>query len=157
ELRTPINATLGYAELVEMGVGGPVTEQQREYLARMRASQEHLLGIINDLLNYSRIEAGQLQYDFAPVSLSAVIDTVIPMVEPQAVMNGLEVVLWPCPEGLVGWADRMKVEQIVLNLLANAVKFTPAGGSITVGCRTLDGNVAITVADTGLGIAPEEQ
>lgn len=157
ELRTPINATLGYAELVEMGVGGPVTEQQREYLARMRASQEHLLGIINDLLNYSRIEAGQLQYDFAPVSLSAVIDTVIPMVEPQAVMKGLEVVLGPCPEGLVGWADRMKVEQIVLNLLANAVKFTPAGGSITVGCRTLDGNVAITVADTGLGIAPEEQ
>jgi signal transduction histidine kinase len=157
ELRTPINATLGYAELLETGIGGPVTEQQREYLGRIRSSQEHLLAIVTDLLNYGRIEAGQVRYELGPVPVHAVVETVLPMVEPQAVAKGLTVAHGPCQEGLVGRADRVKAEQIVLNLLSNAVKFTPVGGRITVGCGAADGRVVIGVTDTGPGIAPEQQ
>ncbi len=157
ELRTPINATLGYADLLEMEVGGPVNPQQREYLARIRGSQQHLLRIITDLLNYSRIEARQVEYDLQPVAVHDVVEAVLPMVEPQALSRGLTVVHGPCPGGAVARTDRVKAEQIVLNLLSNAVKFTPAGGQVTVGCGTVEGHVVVTVADTGPGIPPEKQ
>jgi PAS domain S-box-containing protein len=157
ELRTPINASMGYAELIEMGLGGPVTEQQREYLARIRGSQEHLLGIINDLLNYSRVEAGQVRYELVPVHIHTVVDAVLPMIEPQAVAKGLTVEHGPCADDAVGCADRTKAEQIVLNLLSNAVKFTPTGGRITVSCQAEGDRATITVADTGPGIPPEQQ
>jgi PAS domain S-box-containing protein len=157
ELRTPINATMGYAELIEMGIGGPVTEQQREYLARVRGSQEHLLGIINDLLNYSRIESGQVRYDLAPVRVHDVVAAVLPMVEPQALARELALHHGPCDVGAIAQADRAKAEQIVLNLLSNAVKFTPPGGSVTVGCGVVDHRAVITVADSGPGIHPEQQ
>ena len=155
ELRTPINATLGYAQLLETGIGGPITEQQREYLTRLRASQQHLLRIVNDMLNYSRIEAGQMVYELAPVPLSAVVGVVLPMVEPQAVNKQLTLEHRPFPEPLIGRADQAKVEQIILNLLSNAVKFTPAGGRIVIGYAVLDSGLAITVQDTGPGIPPD--
>jgi PAS domain S-box-containing protein len=156
ELRTPLNAIGGYTELMQMGIGGPVTEHQDEYLSRIRGSQQHLLGIITDLLNYSRIEAGQLTYDVVEVATDRMIATVLPLVEPQAVAKGLALIQGHCPPGLIAKADRTKAEQIVLNLLSNAVKFTPGGGEVTVSCAPVGECVAISVRDTGPGIAPDK-
>jgi PAS domain S-box-containing protein len=155
ELRTPLNAIGGYAELIEMGLGGSVSDQQREYLARIRGSQQHLLRIINDLLNYSRIESGKLSYEQEPVPLAAVIETVTTMIGPQATAKRITVDTPPCRDDVIAVADRLKVEQIVLNLLTNAVKFTPPSGSVTIGCRAENARVLLTVADTGPGIPPD--
>jgi PAS domain S-box-containing protein len=157
ELRTPLNAIGGYAELIELGIGGAVSEDQLAYLSRIRGSQQHLLGIITDLLNYSRIEAGQVTYDMVAVPVHAVIDTVLPLLEPQAMAKGLALEHGPCVEGLVVRADRTKAEQIVLNLLSNAVKFTPAGGRVAVACGIADDRVVISVRDTGPGIPADKQ
>jgi PAS domain S-box-containing protein len=155
ELRTPINATLGYAGLIEMGIGGQLSEQQVEYLGRIRRSQERLLRIINDLLNYSRVEAHKVEYDVAPVHLHEVVDTVLPLVVPQAQTKGITLTYGGCPDNLVALADRQRLEQILLNLLSNAVKFTPGGGYIRVDCRGADSVIAIDVKDSGPGIAHE--
>jgi signal transduction histidine kinase len=158
ELRTPINAAMGYAELIEMGLGGPVSDQQLEYLGRIRGSHAHLLAIVTDLLNYSRIEAGHVRYDLAPVALAAVLDAVLPMIEPQAALKGVALARERCADAVVARADRAKAQQIVLNLLSNAVKFTPAGGRIALDCgAAAAGVVRITVADTGPGIPPDKQ
>jgi signal transduction histidine kinase len=157
ELRTPINAAMGYVDLLDAGIGGHLTEQQREYLTRIRSSQEHLLGIITDLLNYGRIEAGQVLYELAPVPLRELIDRVFPMVEPQAAAKGILLDIGPCQKGLVVGADRARAEQIILNLLSNAVKFTSAGGRITVGCGVVGAWGVITVQDTGPGIPLDKQ
>jgi PAS domain S-box-containing protein len=157
ELRTPLNAIAGYVDLIEIGVGGPVTEKQRVYLGRIRSSQQHLLGIISDLLNYSRIEAGQMTYNLGSVPVHSLVDAVLPLVEPQAAAKKLRVEHGPCPAEPVALADRIKAEQIVLNLLSNAVKFTPAGGSISVTCGASGDNVTIAVCDTGPGIPAEKQ
>ena len=157
ELRTPLNAIAGYAELMGLGISGPVTEQQQGYLARIRGSQQHLLGIITDLLNYSRMESGQLSYQIVAVPVHAVVETVLPLLEPQAMAKGVALEQGSCPSGLLARADRMKAEQIVLNLLSNAVKFTPAGGRVTVRCDAADDRVLIAVRDTGLGIPADKQ
>ena len=156
ELRTPINATIGYAQLIDAAIGGPVTEQQRDYIARICASQQHLLRIINDLLDYSRISAKKITLDFTPVAIQAVIDAVIPMVEPQAATKGLDVRCARSPLDIMVRADRVKAEQILLNLLSNAVKFTPSGGSVSVttGADAVWGT--IVVHDTGPGIPPDK-
>jgi PAS domain S-box-containing protein len=156
ELRTPLNAIGGYAELIDMGVAGPVTDEQRSYLARIRGSQQHLLAIINDLLNYSRTEAGQVQYDIQRVSLHEIVDRAIPMMLPQATMKSIAVSHGPCSEDACAWADQQKVEQIALNLLSNAVKFTPNGGSVTVSCEKRNAESTITVSDTGPGVPPDK-
>ena len=155
ELRTPLNAIGGYAELIEMGLGGSVSDQQREYLTRIRSSQQHLLRIINDLLNYSRIEAGKVSYDEEPVALPVVVDTVVAMVQPQTTAKGIALLAPPCPDAVVALGDRLKIEQIVLNLLSNAIKFTPSSGSVTVSCRNGDDSVSLSVTDTGPGIPSE--
>jgi PAS domain S-box-containing protein len=157
ELRTPINATMGYADLLLMEIGGQLSEQQREYVARVRGSQEHLLAIINDLLNYGRIEAGALNYEIAPAPLREMVEKVFPMVEPQARAKGLTLVMQPCPKNLLVKVDRIKAEQIMLNLLWNAVKFTPAGGRVSVGCVLAESTGRIVVEDNGPGIPPEKQ
>jgi PAS domain S-box-containing protein len=157
ELRTPINATMGYAELIELEIGGNVSEQHRDYLARIRGSQEHLLQIINDLLNYSRIEAGQVHYDLTAVPVHEVVGAVFPMVEPQATKKGLTLNHGPCPNDAIGIVDRGKAEQVVLNLLSNAVKFTPAGGRVAVNCGALADRVVVAVSDTGPGIPLDQQ
>ena len=157
ELRTPLNAIGGYAELLEVGIGGPITDQQREYLARIRSSQQHLLGIITDLLNYSRIEAGQVTYDLTELEMESVISRVMPLLEPQAASKGLALDRDPCATQIVGFADQTKTEQIVLNLLSNAVKFTPAGGRVTIGCRHEQDRVLVWVRDTGPGIPADKQ
>ncbi len=152
ELRTPLNAIGGYTELLAMGVRGPVNEAQTEDLQRIKRSQEHLLGIINDILNFSRIEAGQVTYDYSKVSLCDVIESVGHMIEPQAAAKGLSLEVLECPLEVTAWADKSKVEQVLINLLSNAVKFTEQG-KVTIECDWNDAQtVAIDVVDTGVGI-----
>jgi PAS domain S-box-containing protein len=154
ELRTPLNAIAGYTDLLLAGVGGAVNAQHAEYLHRIRSSQQHLLSIINDILNFSRIEAGQLSYDIHPVSLCAVMDRVVPMIEPQAQVKRIDIERWHGPDHTAS-ADRAKVEQILLNLLSNAVKFTQPGGRIVISCSSAGGFVLLSVQDTGIGIPAE--
>jgi PAS domain S-box-containing protein len=156
ELRTPLNAIGGYAQLIEMGVAGPVTEQQREQLDRIQRSQQHLLRVINDILNFSRVEAGEVEYYIAPVPMRDVLDAVTPLVAPQAEAKGLNLETIACPLGLTAEADRAKVEQIVVNLLSNAVKFTAAGGAVTLFCSDSPDRVLVHVRDTGIGIPADQ-
>ena len=155
ELRTPLNAISGYAQLMQEGIVGPVTEQQFEYLSRIRASQQHLLGIVNDLLNYSRIEAGEVAYDREPVVMHEVVERVMAMIAPQAARKGLRLEHGPCAPDVVARADQLKTEQVLLNLVSNAVKFTPEAGRIVVSCGWRDERATIEVRDTGPGIPPD--
>jgi PAS domain S-box-containing protein len=157
ELRTPLNAIGGYTELLELGIHGPVTAEQRTALERIRLSQRHLLGIITDLLNFSRIEAGQVSYESERVPVRDVVQSVLPLLEPQAVGKGITLEHGPCDAGFVVLADRLKMEQILVNLLSNAVKFTPAGGRVVVECGVSGNGAIITVRDTGPGIAIDQQ
>jgi PAS domain S-box-containing protein len=153
ELRTPLNAIGGYADLLLLGIGGEMPSQHRQYLERIRTSQQHLLAIINDILNFSRIEAGQVTYEIEPVSMTAAIEAVSPMIEPQATMKGVHIGRpADTASDAVARADRSKVEQILLNLLSNAVKFTEAGGRIDFTCERVGDRVALHVRDTGIGI-----
>jgi PAS domain S-box-containing protein len=156
ELRTPLNAIGGYAELLALGVRGPLTESQAEDIERIRRSQRHLLGIINDILNFARLDAGHLVYDIAPVPVREMVEGVTPMITPQAALKAIHFAARECPPDAVARADRSKVEQILLNLLSNAVKFTPSGGSVSVGCRTSGGRVVVAVRDTGVGIPADK-
>ena len=157
ELRTPLNAIGGYAELLLMGLSGPVTEQQLEQLGRIKRSQEHLLGIINDILNFSRVEAGQLAYEIGAVPVHEVVDAVVRMLMPQATSKGVQLRASGCGLDIVAWADRIRTEQIVLNLVSNAVKFTASGGSVDVSCDAFGADqIALRVADTGCGIPADQ-
>ncbi len=156
ELRTPLNAIGGYTQLLSLGLGGPVTEEQAQYLERIRQSQEHLMGIITDLLNFSRIESGRLSYDIAPIQLSDTLDTVLAMVQPQAAPKGVELERGSRSLEFKALADRSKLDQILLNLLSNAIKFTEAGGKVTIESWTENENAYISVVDTGCGIPAEK-
>jgi PAS domain S-box-containing protein len=159
ELRTPLNAIGGYAQLIEMGVHGPLTDDQRVALGRILRSQKHLLRLINDVLNLARIEAGRVDYKIGAVPLAEVVRTVLPMVEPQLAAKGITPRTTFDLEPTVR-ADREKLEQITLNLLTNATKFTPSGGTITVRVRSdpaIERRVLLDVEDTGIGISPEMQ
>jgi signal transduction histidine kinase len=151
ELRTPLNAIGGYADLLLMGVTGELGPDQREYLGRLKRSQQHLLGIINDLLNFSRIEAGRITYNIETISLAETVRRVLPMIEPQAIQRGINVSVEESADHFA-LADPSKTEQILLNLLSNAVKFTGHGGSISISHFTADGWSGIRVSDTGIGI-----
>ncbi|MEP6729549.1 MAG: PAS domain-containing sensor histidine kinase [bacterium] len=155
ELRTPLNAIGGYADLLLTGIGGSVAPKQKEYLERIRGSQLHLLAIINDILNFSRIEAGQLNYEIRTVSLAAVVDAVVPMIEPQAAAKSLHVEQTSFA-GADVTGDQAKIEQILLNLLSNAVKFTKAGGRIEIECERRDDRIELRVRDSGIGIPESE-
>ena len=152
ELRTPLNAIGGYTDLLTLGLGGPVTPQQLDYLERIRRSQLHLMGIIADLLNFSRIEAGQISYDIAPILLSQTFDSVTTLVEPQAMARSVSLKRETCEPDLTVMGDRSKVDQILLNLLSNAIKFTDRGGTITLSTSFTHDTASILVADTGRGI-----
>jgi signal transduction histidine kinase len=159
ELRTPLNAIAGHVQLIQLGIYGPVTDEQRAALDRIGRSQRHLLGLINDILNLARIEAGRVEYRITTVRVADVLTEIAPMIEPQIRTRSLQYrVALPTPEVTVR-ADREKLEQILLNLLSNAAKFTPAGGSIEVSCVTHQDRsdlVFIRVTDTGIGIAEDK-
>ena len=156
ELRTPLNAIGGYAELIELEVHGPVTDEQRDALRRVQKSQRHLLGLINGVLNYARIETGNVNYDIEVVPVDEVLATCEALIAPQVRARQLQLLLSACRPGTNVVADREKVQQIVLNLLSNAVKFTDPGGSIGVSCVVKAGTVEIRVTDSGRGIPPEK-
>lgn len=155
ELRTPLNAIGGYTELIEMGLRGSVTEEQRQDLQRIRKSQTHLLNLINDVLHFAKLDAGRVEYDLQVVPLDEMIDELEPFVAPQIGAKGLRYEHRRCDEMLAARADREKVRQILLNLLSNAVKFTAPGGAIEVGCEARADAVLIAVRDTGVGVPPE--
>jgi len=156
ELRTPLNAIGGYVELMNLGIGGPPSAEQKEYLGRIRKSQQHLLGIISDLLNFSRIEAGHLSYEVSPVSLSTVIESVTPMVEPAAAAKQIELTSEPLRHDCVAMGDRARIDQILLNLLSNAIKYTAAGGTMKIKCAASGKTASISVTDTGRGVPREK-
>jgi PAS domain S-box-containing protein len=156
ELRTPLNAIGGYTELLTLGLGGPVTPEQMDYLDRIRRSQQHLIGIISDLLNFSRIEGGPLTYDIQPLAFSDVINNVVPLIEPQAQAKAISLKTDSGNPDCMALGDRAKVDQILLNLLSNAVKFTSADGSVNVACTTSESTASIAVTDTGAGIPADK-
>jgi signal transduction histidine kinase len=155
ELRTPLNAIGGYTDLLLTGIGGDVSPRQQQYLERIRSSQQHLLAVINDILNFSRIEAGRLQLEIAPVSLQDVVDAVVPMIEPQAAAKKLVVEQESFDKAVVS-GDKAKIEQILINLLSNAVKFTEPGGRISIVCERRGDCFELSVRDTGIGIPENE-
>jgi signal transduction histidine kinase len=156
ELRTPLNAIGGYVDLLDMGLRGPLTDEQRDYLLRIKRSQQRLLGMINDVLNFARLEAGQVHYDITPVPLQDALREVDVLVEPQLQGRGLRFEHRPCAPALCVQADREKLQQIVLNLLVNAIKFTPSGGEIVLDCEERTGEVAVRVRDTGRGVPQDK-
>src|SRR5436190_2502660 len=152
ELRTPLNAIAGYTELLSMGLRGPVTEEQLRDLSRIRQNQQHLLEIITDILNFSRIEAGRVRYALVPVPVHELLSRMEAMIEPQARARSIEYRCENVADGMEVLADREKLEQVLINLLSNAVKFTPAGGRITLSAVSNGERVALRVQDTGIGI-----
>ena len=156
ELRTPLNAIGGYAQLMEDGISGPLTETQREYLKRVRRSQQHLESLINDVLDFAKLEAGRLDFELTEFTLADGLSAVIALVEPQTGEKDLRFDYGGGDPGVVVRADRDKVLQIVLNLVSNAVKFTDPGGRIAVDWIADRGQARIRVADTGAGIPPEK-
>lgn len=161
ELRTPLNAIAGHAQLIEMGLHGQVTEAQREALARIELAQRHLLGLVNDVLNFARLQAGRIEYDVRPVRLADVTAAVEPLIGPQLQAKQLAYAT-AVPDDALALADRDKLIQVLLNLLSNAVKFTPSGGEVRVECpERSDGSgdpdtVYLRVFDTGVGIPREK-
>ena len=160
ELRTPLNAIGGYAELIELGVRGPVSAEQRADLERIQKSQRHLLGLINGVLNYARVEAGAVNYTVTTVPLADILATCEALVAPQMRAREIAFRRVAASPDLTVLADGEKLQQILLNLLSNAVKFTEPGGLVRlraasrgVGAHAI---VSIEVSDTGIGIAPEQ-
>ena len=155
ELRTPLNAIAGYVDLLELGVRGPLADEQLEDLRRIKRASRHLLALINDILNFARSEAGHVEYRLEPVSLQEVLDDVEVIIGPQARRAGLEFDLHRC-DTLTVRADGEKLRQILINLLSNALKFTPGGGHISVRCHPDDRRIRVEVADTGRGIPDDK-
>ncbi|MDB4951524.1 MAG: sensor protein [Gemmatimonadetes bacterium] len=156
ELRTPLNAIGGYAELLEMEIRGPVNHDQREYLRRIQQSQRHLLGLVNEVLNYARIETGTVHYDMADVPVVEALHAAAGMVAPLARAGGLRFHVQACDADLQVRADAEKLRQILVNLLSNAVKFTGPGGRVSLRCEARDGSAWFHVRDTGMGIPADK-
>ena len=156
ELRTPLNAIAGYAELIELGIHGPVTDAQRDALNRIARSQAHLLTLINDVLNFARIDSGQLRYAVQDVQMNETLAGLEALVAPQVASRRQRFTYEPCDADIVCAADGDKVRQVVLNLLSNAVKYTPEGGAVTLSCDADTTTVRVHVTDTGPGIDPEQ-
>jgi PAS domain S-box-containing protein len=156
ELRTPLNAIGGYAELVEIGVHGPVTAEQREALVRIQINQRHLLNLINDILDFSRVEAGALRLLVEELDVRAVLSALEPLIGPQMRRRGIDFEI-AYPRGpLAVRGDRERIVQICLNLLSNALKATPPGGRVLLACEPAGDRVAFRVRDTGVGIAGDQ-
>jgi PAS domain S-box-containing protein len=155
ELRTPLNAITGYLDLLEAGVYSELTPEQKDAITRVRRSSRVLLGLINDVLNIARIEAGQVEYRIENVSVDALLEELEHMMAGQFLTAGIDLT-FEAGTDLNIRADYEKTQQILLNLLGNALKFTPGGGRVFLSAAKEDSNVVITVRDTGRGIPPDK-
>lgn len=154
ELRTPLNAIGGYAQLIEMGVRGPITEEQRVDLLKIQRSKNHLDALVGDVLGFAKLGSGKIEYRIRQVHVEKAVQSVIEMVAPQISAKQLRLAPISTTSGLTVTADEDKIRQILVNLFANALKFTPAGGAISLGVSHNDNEAAISVSDTGIGIPP---
>jgi len=157
ELRTPLNAIIGFSEVLSEKMFGELNEKQEEYSKDIHASGQHLLSLINDILDLSKIEAGRMELELTEFDLPTAIENALMLVRERAGRRSIE--LHTKIDNQVGQiqADERKVRQVVLNLLSNAIKFTPEGGRIEVLATPKGGLVEVSVSDTGIGIAPEDQ
>jgi signal transduction histidine kinase len=157
ELRTPLNSVLGFSQLLETQTAGPLTEKQARYVNNILGSGRHLLTLINDILDLSKVEAGKVELQPEPFALPEALAEALTEIRPQATAKRVEFQLEMNNAPPLVTADPVRFKQILLNLLSNAVKFTPDGGRVTVSARPpQDGFVEIAVADTGIGIKAED-
>jgi signal transduction histidine kinase len=156
ELRTPLNAIIGFSDVLLQGMFGETNEKQTEYLRDILASGQHLLSLINDILDLSKIEAGRMELDLAAFDLPTAIDDAMLLMRERAGRRGITLERHVDEQLGEVRADQRKVKQVLLNLLSNAVKFTPEGGRIDVRAGLANGTAEISVTDTGIGIAPED-
>lgn len=164
EIRTPINAIIGYTDLLQIGLAGPVTDEQQAHLERIRVSGRHLAALVDQVLDLARVEAGAFAPERVTASAVDAVDTAVTVVQPQATDKGIAIDVTCAPEEDLRYlGDPHAVQQIVVNLLANAIKFTPKGGHCTVRCGAEEGGdgdvgkIYIAVEDTGVGIAPDQR
>jgi signal transduction histidine kinase len=157
ELRTPLNAIIGFSEVLAEGMFGDVNEKQTEYLNDILESGRHLLSLINDILDLSKIEAGRMELEATDFDLPGAIENALILVRERATRRGISLGRTIDERLGVTRADERKVKQVLLNLLSNALKFTPEGGRIDVRATICDDSAEIAVTDTGVGIAPEDQ
>ena len=156
ELRTPLNAIIGFSEVLQEKMFGEMNEKQSEYINDIHGSGKHLLSLINDILDLSKVEAGRMELDLATFNVPEAIDNALTLIRERASRHGIELQSDVAAQVTEIKGDERKVKQILLNLLSNAVKFTPEGGRITVAARPADNMVEVSVTDTGIGIAPED-
>jgi PAS domain S-box-containing protein len=157
ELRTPLNAIGGYAELLELGIHGPVTDAQRDVLSRIQRSQHHLLSLINNVLNLVKLDTHHVRFDLAPVLVGNVLNFVSETIGPLLQAKRMRFETRGCGPDLAVNADLEKLRQILINLLSNAIKFTDDGGAIAIECQSDARTVWLRVEDTGVGIAADQQ
>jgi len=160
ELRTPLNSIIGFSEILQDEMYGNLNKEQQEYVNDILSSGKHLLSLISDILDLSKVEAGKMELELSRFTLSDVLNTAMIMLKEKAMkhMIGMNLEIQPDADIEIE-ADERKLKQIMFNLLSNAVKFTPEGGSVTVYARNLklDGDfIEISVEDTGIGIRPED-
>ena len=156
ELRTPLNAIAGYAELLELGMRGPITEQQREAIARIRRSQQHLLGIVNDILMFAKTETGRIPLTPEAIAVESALESLRFLIQPMLTEHDIRFRQLDCDGDLQVTADRDRLNQILVNLLSNAIKFSPKGGEVRIRCEKIDHLAAIHVEDDGHGIAEDK-
>jgi len=154
DLRTPLNAIGGYAELLALGVRGEVNEAQAADLERIRRNQRHLLTLVNDVLNFARLETGEIPLSIKTQQLDPIVRPLRAVIETQAANRKIVYEYLGCGSDVTVAVDSERLEQILINLLGNAVKFTPEGGRVTVACRDGDDMAYVDVTDTGVGIPP---
>jgi signal transduction histidine kinase len=156
ELRTPLNAIIGFSQVLREGISGEVNAKQQEYLDDILTSANYLLALINDVLDLSKVEAGQVELQIAPFSLQDALERGVSMVREQATQDGVQVTLHANGSLDLVMGDERRIRQVIFNLLSNAVKFAPAGGQVDVNSTWLNGEVTVSVADTGPGIAAQD-
>lgn len=157
ELRTPLNGILGFAQLLEMDVRMPLEDPQRDKVKEIMKAGNHLLNIINDILDLSKIEAGKVSVSIEPIEIAPLLEECRSLIEPVADQSGIKLQYCEsCTSDVVVKADMTRLKQVLLNLLSNAVKYNKKDGSVTVSCSSDTDIVSIHVADTGIGFAPEE-
>jgi signal transduction histidine kinase len=157
ELRTPLNAIIGFSQMLEEELFGELNEKQMEYAQDINSSGNHLLSLINDILDLSKVDAGRMELDISEFSIPLAIENALTLIKQRAGRHAIAVNMEVDEHLETFTGDERKFKQILLNLLSNAVKFTPDGGSISVNAKLDTGNVEISVSDTGVGISPADQ